>query len=85
MFLSLVLLALNPATPEASTSAAPKDPVVCQRSRGSSLGTNIAQPRVCKKKSEWDAQAREARRNLQRTQDRRSDPFKVPGGQPIPQ
>jgi hypothetical protein len=40
---------------------------------------------LCKKKSEWDAQARDSRRNLQKIQDRRSDPFKVPGGQPIPQ
>jgi hypothetical protein len=80
----LLLLALaSPQTVE--VTARPKDPVVCQRSRSSSLGTNIAQPRLCKKKSEWDAQARDSRRNLQKIQDRRSDPFKVPGGQPIPQ
>ena len=79
-----LLLALNPNEVDV-TAPPPKDPIVCERSRGNSIGTNISQPRKCKRKSEWDAEAREARRNLQRTQDRRSDPFKVPQGQPITQ
>lgn len=81
--LLLVLLALNPN--EVEVTAKSKDPVVCERRGGASLGTNIAGPRKCKRKSEWDTEARDSRRNLQRTQDRRSDPFKVPNGQPIPQ
>lgn len=83
MFVTVLLVLAQPDTIE--VTAKPKDPIVCERSRGASLGSNIAQPRVCKKKSEWDAQARDSRRNLQKIQDRRSDPFKVPNAQPIPQ
>ena len=84
MSILLAILALSAPNP-IEVSAASKDPVVCERSRGASLGSNIAQPRKCKRKSEWDAQARDSRRNLQKVLDRRSDPFKVPGAQPIPQ
>ncbi|NJC06648.1 hypothetical protein GGQ97_002441 [Sphingomonas kaistensis] len=84
MSILLALFALSAPDPIVVT-ATPKDPVICERSRASSLGSNISQPRTCKRKSEWDAQARDSRRNLQKVLDRRSDPFKVPGAQPIPQ
>lgn len=83
MSLVLFLLALSPAA--TASEAKPKDPVVCTRSRERSLGTNIAQPRVCKRKSEWDEEARNTKRELQQANQRGNNPFKVPGGQPIPQ
>lgn len=84
MSIFLALLALGTPDP-IEVTAPPKDPIICERSRGSSLGSNIAQPRKCQRKSERDAQARDSRRNLQKILDRRSDPFKVPGALPIPQ
>lgn len=84
MPLLLMLLALDPDVPIA-VEAPKKDPVVCTRRAAATLGSNIAQPRICKKKSEWDAEAKNAQRNLQKFRDHRSDPAKIPGGQPIPQ
>jgi hypothetical protein len=84
MLILLALVAVTQSAPAAPT-AAPNDPIVCERSRGASLGSNIAQPRKCQRKSERDAEARDSRRNLQKILDRRSDPYKVPGAQPIPQ
>lgn len=88
MSLLLILLAMAPDAPTtASAPAAPaaapatqgKDRIVCERSRSASLGSNIVGKRVCRKKSEMDAEAEHTRRNLRKFQDHRSDPTKIPG------
>ncbi|WP_300973055.1 hypothetical protein [Sphingomonas sp. LHG3406-1] len=84
MFLAaLAVQAVEPA--QAATRPAKEDKIVCTRRPQASLGSNIAAKRVCKKQSELDEEARLAKRNLQKFQDHRSDPYVVPGGQPIPQ
>lgn len=79
----LLLFALS-ATDPASAAAAPKekDPMVCTRRRDIAFGSHMSKPRVCKRKSEWDAEARAARRELDQLNQRGMNPAEVPGGRP---
>lgn len=89
MLVTTIVLALSMAEPagtvEAKPEAAKEDKVVCKGERNLRFGSHMSAGRVCRKKSEWDELARDAKRNLQKWQDVRTDPTPARNSQPIPQ
>jgi len=81
----LFLVAMQaPATPAVEAAPAKKkDVVICRRGRDLQFGSHMAAPRQCKPKSEWDAQAADARRELKSMNERGNNPTPIPGARPI--
>ena len=81
--LSAVLLASGSAEAAASKQ---EDPIVCTKNRQRSVGSNMLRGRVCKRKSEWAAEARETERELEMINGRgvtQPPPAPQQGGGPI--
>lgn len=79
--LSALALAGTPAPAFYHQAAAEKekDPIVCKGDRSSrSLGSNMLQGRVCKRKSDWKAEEQHTQRELQQANDRWKDPAPAP-------
>jgi len=82
----LIFLAALAASADPTSSTPPvkdADPVICKRDRGSEVGTHMAPPKVCMKKSEWDIVEKHTQTELQALHDRSSfDPGKADGHRP---
>ena len=82
----LMLLAALVAVADPSSStpqAKDADPIVCKRDQSSEVGTHMAPPKVCMKKSEWDIVEKHTQTELQSLRDRSSfDPGKADGHRP---
>ena len=82
----LILLAalVGAADPASSTPPAKDgDPVVCKRDQSSEVGTHMAPPKVCMKKSDWDLVEKNTQTELQSLRDRSSfDPGRAEGHKP---
>ena len=82
----LILLAgmVAAGDPSSSTSQAKDaDPIVCKRDQSSEVGTHMAPPKVCMKKSEWDLVEKHTQTELQSLRERSSfDPGMANGHKP---
>ena len=81
-----ILLAALVASAGPTSSAAQgkdADPVICKRDQNSEVGTHMAPPKVCMKKSEWDLIEKNTQTELQSFRDRSSfDPGRAEGHKP---
>ena len=82
----LILLAALAAAADPSSAAQQTkndDPIVCKRDKSSEVGTHMAPPKVCMKKSEWDIVEKHTQTELQSLRERSSfDPGMADGHKP---
>ena len=81
----ILLAALVASTDPTSSTPAAKDadPIVCKRDQGSEVGTHMAPPKICMKKSEWDLVEKHTQTELQSLRERSSfDPGMANGHKP---
>lgn len=81
----LFLIALQaPAVPPPEAEPLKKkDVMICRRGRDLQFGSHMSAPRTCKLKSEWAAEAADARRELKSMNERGNNPTPIPGARPI--
>ena len=81
--LALFALQAPPAAVPPVPPPSKKDPIICRGGRDLVFGSHMSSGRDCRRKSEWDDQARDARRELKQINERGLNPAPVPGARPI--
>jgi hypothetical protein len=83
MLIVITALALGASMQPDPVAKARKDPVVCKKDSSYVTGSHLRRPSVCKLRSEWANEERQAQRELRQMGEKWRNPTPVPGARPI--
>lgn len=80
MLFPIVAFAAAAVAAPADKPAAAEDPIVCKSAKEHVVGTRVKRAPICKPKSVWAMESRDAQRELQQFRDRWQDPGRADSG-----